>query len=78
MSVITNAAGMAGRGAGVEGMGCAATTAGPAFIGLCRTQETTSGAVPARQYAQCSEEHTIKASASTPYSLPNARAGSLL
>ena len=73
---LTNAAGMAGRGAGVEGMGCA--TAGPAFIGLCRTQETTSGAVPAQQYAECSEEHTVKASASTPYSLPNARAGSLL
>ena len=68
--------GTAGRGAGVEGMGCA--TAGPAFIGLCRTQETTSGAVPAQQYAECSEEHTVKASASTPYSLPNARAGSLL
>ena len=73
---LTNAAGMAGRGAGVEGMACA--TAGPAFIGLCRTQETTSGAVPAQQYAECSEEHTVKASASTPYSLPNARAGSLL
>ena len=27
----------------MEGMGCA--TAGPAFVGLCRTQETTSGAV---------------------------------
>ena len=63
-------------GRGVEGMACA--TAGPAFIGLCRTQETTSGAVPAQQYAECSEEHTVKASASTPYSLPNARAGSLL
>ena len=63
-------------GAGVEGMACA--TAGPALIGLCRTQETTSGAVPAQQYAECSEEHTVKASASTPYSLPNARAGSLL
>ena len=73
---LTNAAGMAGRGAGVEGMACA--TAGPALIGLCRTQETTSGAVPAQQYAECSEEHTVKASASTPYSLPNARAGSLL
>ena len=48
------------------------------LIGLCRTQETTSGAVPAQQYAECSEEHTVKASASTPYSLPNARAGSLL
>ena len=70
---LTNAAGMAGRGAGVEGMACA--TAGPAFIGLCHTQETTSGAVPAQQYAECSEEHTVKASASTPYSLPNARAG---
>ena len=55
---LTNAAGMAGRGAGVEGMGCA--TAGPALIGLCRTQETTSGAVPAQQYAECSEEHTVK------------------
>ena len=59
-----------------EGMGCA--SAGPAFVGLCRTQETTSGAVPAQQYAECSEEHTVKASASSPYSLPNARAGSLL
>ena len=28
---LTNAAGMAGRGAGVEGMACAA---GPAFVGL--------------------------------------------
>ena len=61
---LTNAAGMAGRGAGVEGMGCA--TAGPAFVGLCRTQEITSGAVPAQQYAECSEEHTVKASASSP------------
>ena len=34
--------------------------------------------IPAQQYAECSEEHTVKASASTPYSLPNARAGSLL
>ena len=42
---LTNAAGMAGRGAGVEGMACA--TAGPAFVGLCRAQETTSGAAPA-------------------------------
>ena len=57
---LTNAGGMAGRGASVEGMGCA--TAGPAFFGLCRTQETTSGAVPAQQYAECSEEHTVKAS----------------
>ena len=72
---LTNAAGMAGRGAGVEGMGCA--TAGPAFVELCRTQETTSGAVPPQQYAECSEEHIVKASASSPYSLPNARAGSL-
>ena len=31
-----------------------------------------------QQYAECSDEHTVKASASTPYSLPNARAGSLL
>ena len=73
---LTNAAGVAGRGAGVEGMGCA--TAGPAFVGLCRTQETTSGAVPAQQYAECSEEHTVKPSAFSPYSLPNAQAGSLL
>ena len=28
-------------------------TAGPAFVGLCRTQETTSGAVPAQRYAEC-------------------------
>ena len=42
----------------MEGMACA--TAGPALIGLCRTQETTSGAVPAQQYAECSEEHTVK------------------
>ena len=30
-------------GAGVEGMGCA--TAGPTFVGFCRTQEITSGVV---------------------------------
>ena len=59
---LTNAAGLAGRGAGVECMGCA--TAGPAFVGLCRTQETTSRAVPAQEYAECSEEHTVNASAS--------------
>ena len=41
---LTNAAGMAGRGTGVEGIEYA--TAGPAFVGLCcRTQETTSGAI---------------------------------
>ena len=67
-----NAAGMAGRGAGVEGMGCA--TAGPAIVGLCRTQETTSGAVPAQEYTDCSEEPTVEASASRPFALPNARA----
>ena len=67
---LTNAAGMAGRGAGVEGMGC--VTAGPALVGLCCTQETTSGAVPAQQHANCSKEPTVKASASTPYSLPSA------
>ncbi len=61
--------------AGVEGMGCA--TADPALVGLCCTQETTSGAVPAQQYAICSKEPTVKASASSPYSLPSARAGSL-
>ena len=72
---LTNTAGMAGRGAGVEGMGC--VTAGPALVGLCCTQETTSGAVPAQQYANCSKEPTVKASASSPYSLPSARAGSL-
>ncbi len=38
-----NAAGMAGMGRGVEGMGCA--TADRALIGLCCTQETASGAV---------------------------------
>ena len=64
---LTNAAGMAGRGPGVEGMGC--VTAGPALVGLCCTQETTSGAVPAQQYANCSKEPTVKASASSPYSL---------
>ena len=37
-------------------------TAGPAFVGLCRTQETSSGAVPAQQYLECSEEHTISIS----------------
>jgi hypothetical protein len=72
---LTNAAGMAGRGAGVEGMGC--VTAGPALVGLCCTQETTSGAVPAQQYANCSKEPTVKVSASSPYSLSSARAGSL-
>ncbi len=39
-----------------------------ALVGLCCTQETTSGAVPAQQYANCSEEPTVKASASSPYS----------
>ena len=56
-------------------MGCA--TAGPAFVRLCRTQETT-GAVPAQEYVDCSEKPTVKASASNPYPLPNAPAGSLL
>ena len=68
--------GMAGRGAGVEGMGCA--TAGTAFIGFCCTQDTTSGAVAAQDYADCSEGPIVKALASRPYSLSNARAGSLL
>ena len=70
------ASGMSGKGAGVESMACA--TARSAFVGLCRTQETTSGAVPAQQYAEYSEEHTVTTSASSPYKLPKARAGSLL
>ncbi len=41
--------------------------AGPALVGLCCTQDTTSGAVPAKQYANCSEETTVKASASSPF-----------
>ena len=49
---------------------------GPAFVGLCRTQETTSGAAPAQLYADCNEKVIVKASASIPYSLLNARAGS--
>ncbi len=57
----TNLAGLAGRGAGVEGMGCA--TAGPAFAGLCYTQETTSG--PRIRYADCGEEPTVKAASSS-------------
>ncbi len=44
------------------------------FVGLCSTQETTSGA---QQYANCSEGLTLKASASIPYSLPSYRAGFL-
>ncbi len=43
---LTNAADMAGGGQGEEGMGCA--TAGLALVGLCCTQETTSGAVLAQ------------------------------
>ena len=52
--------------------------AGSAFVGLCRTQETTSRVEPAQEYANYSVEFANKASASSPYSLPNARAGSLL
>ena len=63
---LTNAAGLAGRGLGVEGMGCA--LAGPAFVGLCRALETTSGAVPAQTCTDCSEEPT--ASASSPVHIP--------
>ncbi len=50
---LTNGTGMAGRGANVEGTGYATTTAGPALVGRCCTQETTSGDVPAQQYANC-------------------------
>ena len=72
----TNAAGMYGwQGGGRVCCGGHGRTwdaplqAGLAFVGLCRTQGTTSGGVLAQDYAECSEEPTVNASASSPYSL---------
>ena len=73
---LTNAAGMAGRGAGVEGMACALQAQHSS--GSAAHRKPHPGLYRPNNYAECSEEHTVKASASTPYSLPNARAGSLL
>ncbi len=49
----------------------------PAVVGLCCTQETTSGAVLVPQYTDCSEKPTVKALASNPCSFTSARTSRL-